>query len=132
MIPLIFSWLAMVSGLGVVYLVAKRMYLIRRTNETFHSNEPSIHMFVKPTIDYSAFRLVTGSRKLGHRLMVITLELLGKLLSLFKFIIIRLEHRFSKIVNSVRGKGSIGKRGSVSLFLKEIEEHKSGLRFTEK
>lgn len=122
----------MVSGLGVVYLVARRVYMLRQTSDTFHTDEPSIHMFVKPTIDYSAFRLVTGLKKLGHRLMVWGLEATAKLLSVFKFIVIKLEHRFSKVVNSVRGKGSIGKRGSVSIFLKEIEEHKSGLRFTEK
>jgi len=132
MIPLIFSWLAMVSGLGVVYLVAKRMYLLRRTSETFHADEPSIHMFVKPTIDYSAFRLVTGLKQASHWLAISGLELTGKLLTVFKFIVIKLEHRFSKVVNSVRGKGSIGKRGSVSIFLKEIEEHKNSLRFTEK
>lgn len=132
MLPLIFAWLAMVSGLGVVYLVAKRMYLLRQTGEIFHAHEPSIHVFVKPTIDYSAYRLVTGLKKLSHRLAVMVLELTGKSLSLFKFVVIRLEHRFSKVVNSVRGKGSIGKRGSVSIFLKEIEDHKNGLRFNEK
>lgn len=131
MLPLIFAWLAMVSGLAVVYLVAKRVYVLRRTEERFHTDELSIHVFVKPTIDYSAFRLVTGLKQLAHRLMVGSLELTGKFLSLLKFVVIKFEHRFSRVVNSVRGKGSLGKRGSVSVFLREIEDHKNGLRFNE-
>ena len=126
MIPYIFIWLLLVSGLSLVYLVTRRMLALQRGVGQFHFDEPSLHMFIKPTIDYSAFRLMAFLKFWWHRVTLLLLILGAKVISFIKFVILRVERRFGRVINSVKGKGPINKeRGSASLFLQELEGRKT-------
>ena len=126
MIPYIFIWLLLVSGLSLVYLVTRRMLSLQRGVGQFHFDEPSLHVFIKPTIDYSAFRLMIFLKFWWHKFTLLLLTLIAKAISFIKFVVLRLERRFGKVINSVKGKGPINReRGSASLFLQELESRKT-------
>lgn len=120
MLLYIFIWLALVSGLTAVYLLVKRAFVLRRTNHNFHTSEPSLHVFVKPTLDYSAFKFITWLKAWLRHASLHLLMLAAKGLSLVKYLVVKLEQKFAKVIRSVRGQGPTGKRGSVSLFLREV------------
>lgn len=124
MLPYIFIWLALVSGVTLFYFLTRRVIVLKRSSHNFHADEPSLHVFVKPTIDYSAFRLVTLVKHLLRRFSLHALTLMARGLSLLKYFVVRLEQKFAKIIKSVRGQGPMGKRGAVSLFLQEMGELK--------
>lgn len=130
MIAYILWWCLLVSGLSLAYFLLRRLWALRRGDSTFHLAEPSIHVFIKPTIDYSAFQLVIGVKVLFHRLSLYGLMLVGRGLSLMRYIVVRLEARFSRIINSVRGQSPLERRGRASVFLREIDEHKQALRLS--
>jgi hypothetical protein len=119
----IFTWLLAVSALSLSFFIGRRVLALRRGDNTFHLAEPSLHVFVKPTIDYSAFQLVNFTKLLIRRLIIYGLTLIGRLLSFLKYGLTRIERRFAGLINSVRGQGTINReRGSVSLFLRQIDE----------
>ena len=120
MLLYIFIWLAVVSGLSAFYLLLKRAFVLRRTAHHFHTHEPSLHVFVKPTLDYSAFKFITWLKAWLRHLSLHLLMLMVKALSLLKYFVVKLEQKFAKVIRSVRGQGPTGKRGSVSLFLREV------------
>lgn len=122
MLLYIFIWLALVTGLSALYLLVKRAVVLRRTNHNFHTAEPSLHVFVKPTLDYSAFKFITWLKVWLRHTSLQLLMLVAKGLAVVKYLVVKLEQRFAKVIRSVRGQGPTGKRGSVSLFLREVGE----------
>ncbi len=125
MLIYIFTWLLLVSGLSLIYLIVRRMVALRRGQGTFHSDEPSLHVFIKPTIDYSAFRLMTFLKFWWHRFTLVCLTFIAKAISFVKFVVLRVEKRFGKVINSVRGQGTLNsQRGAASIFLRELEGYK--------
>lgn len=60
----------------------------------------------------------------SHSLVVVSLLTGRRLAVAAKFIAIRFEHKFSRLINAVRGQGMITKKGSVSLFLTRLTEER--------
>ncbi len=88
----------------------------------------SIYSIVEPRIDTFAFYLVFFFKEIVRHIYLIILLIARKVISVLKFTSIRLERRFSRIINSVRGRGNLDNRGSASLFLQEIKEHQDRMR----
>ena len=66
---------------------------------------------------------IIGSRNLIKQIYILLILLGHQLVKFFKFFIIKVEKRFAKVVNQIKGKGEISQKGAVSLFLKEIKDH---------
>jgi hypothetical protein len=88
----------------------------------------SIYSVIGPRIDTFAFYLVFFFKEIIRHIYLIILLMTRKIISILKFTSIRLERRFSKVINSVRGRGNLDNRGSASLFLQEIKEHQDKIR----
>src|SRR6056297_2141682 len=118
--------LGVMLWLAVAIVLGYRWWQLRK-GESFKSRLP-LTPVVESWIDFLAFNIVTGARKL-FRYIYLSIILLGEeLIKLFKKIIIKIEKRFDRIVSQVKGRADISKKGSVSLFLKEIKEHQQNIK----
>ena len=115
---LIIGVIAYALALG---LLLRRQVLIKQGVN--FSLEPDLSSVVNPKIDSLAYYLVISSRELVRYSYVFLVLLIDHLLKWLKSLIIKIEKRFAKIVNQVKGKRQLGERGAVSLFLKEIKDH---------
>lgn len=67
-------------------------------------------------------------KQLGHYLYFYWLLVMRKLVVLARVILTLFERKFSLLIESVRGKGVIGKRGAVSLFLSSLSRNETNPR----
>jgi len=117
---------------GLVTLIGLVGVLLWRTIEIKRGGnfqvEQGLMTLVEPKVDKLAY-YVSASVVIAFKQFKILLILaLAKLIGLMRVVIVRLEKRFSKIVNQVKGKGEINQRGSVSLFLRQVKEHQDQIR----
>lgn len=113
----------LISGLilytAVIGTILWRMLAFRR-GVSFQP-QTSLSTVIDPQIDNLAYYLISGSRLLIKQIYILLILSGHNLIKFFKFLIIKIEKRFAKIVNQVKGKGEISQKGAVSLFLKEIK-----------
>lgn len=101
-------------------------YLRHQSSPPIPTN--SVYSIIEPQIDTFAFYLVFFFKEIIRHIYLFILLIARKFTSVLKFTSIRLERRFSKIINSVRGRGNLDNRGSASLFLREIKEYQDKIR----
>jgi hypothetical protein len=116
----IFTWIAFVSLGAVVSLVGWQVFALRRGWVSEHSHQP-LGSMIEPKVDRAAFTLATFVRAFAHFLSLKILVTIRTMLLISKYIITKVEKRFANIISTVKGRGVVTKKGSVSLFLKEIE-----------
>lgn len=75
-------------------------------------------------LDRFYFGFLLFFRHLVHHAYFYTLLILRRLTIIGRYLLVRVEKKFSRLIDSVRGKGVIRKRGSVSFFLQQIKDHK--------
>ncbi|MEX0919048.1 MAG: hypothetical protein WDZ85_03770 [Candidatus Paceibacterota bacterium] len=102
-------------------IVGWRLIEIRRG--AVFPRQPALWPMIDHWLDVLAFFIVTGSKSLLKQSYLILLIAGEKLIKLFKYLILRVERRFTRVVNQVKGRHDISKRGSASLFLREIKRH---------
>ena len=115
----------LISGL-VLYLLVIGVVLWRMLEFRRGISYPpsvSLSTVIEPQIDKLAYYLIIGSRNLIKQIYILLILLGHQLVKFFKFFIIKVEKRFAKVVNQIKGKGEISQKGAVSLFLKEIKDH---------
>lgn len=91
------------------------------------SDGSNVHALIEPVIDYLAFQFVLLCKDAGKRLTLFTLSLAREGATVLRRIAGKLEYQFSHLINLVKGRGIHNNRGSVSFFLREIDEYKRTL-----
>ena len=122
--------LFLIIGL-VIYLVILSVLLVRvrhiRRGEVYDVKS-GLSVVIEPKIDKLAYGVIVLAKetvRYGYILVVLVVE---KIIQLIKYLVIKMEKRFARIVNQVRGKGEITKPGAASLFLKEIKKHRDKVK----
>ncbi len=122
--------LFLIAGL-IAYLIVIILVLIRlikiRQGATY-AIQPSILSIVEPRVDKLAYYLVISSREVFHYGYILGLLLVERIIKLIKYFVLKVEKRFAKIVNQVKGRGEITKKGAASLFLREIKDHQDKIK----
>ena len=109
------SLIIFASGLAA-YLLVGQMKLVRRGEVTVSVTPALVSIFShRVNRFYHGFGFFF--KHLGHHGYFFSLLVMRRLVIVSKYILMRIEQRFSHLIESVRGKGVISKRGSVSLFL---------------
>ena len=62
--------------------------------------------------------------QLTHFVVFYSLLASRRVVIILRYLLVRVERRFSRLIDAIRGKGVIHKKGVVSLFLTKIEESK--------
>lgn len=119
----ILIWISALSFVAMISMVSLRVVAIRNGKVT-ELDQPSIHSVVQPKVDFTAFFFVVLCRDIFKYLSLHFLLFIHRTLSLLKLYTIKVEKRFSRIIDAVHGKGVEGKRGSVSIFLHDLQVHK--------
>ncbi len=114
----------------LVGMIAWQMFALRQ-GRVGYGHGPSLSAMIQPKIDHAAFHFSTFAGALLKRLSLLVLSGIRFLLVLSKQLISRLEKRFGRIINAVKGKGAVSKKGSVSLFLREVEQYRLEVRSAE-
>lgn len=121
-----FFILGLILYLLVLVVLLIRVVKIRQGG--VYNIEPGLMAVVEPKINKLAYYVVILSKEIVRYSYILLLLLVERIIKLTKLLVIKIEKRFSKVVNQVKGKGEINKRGSVSLFLKEIKDHKEKIK----
>ncbi len=116
----------LITYLGVLTVLVWRLMSIRRGGQ--YRLKPELWPVIEKKLDELAFYIVVGTKEIIKRAYVALVLAGEKLIKIFKHLIIKVEKRFSKIVNQVKGRNDISSRGSVSLFLKEIKDHQENIK----
>ncbi len=104
-------------------MVSQRLWALRAGRVTITAETP-LHHLLQEKIDLVAVVLVLACRDGLKYLSLRTLRFLSHLTSVLKMWVIRLEKKFSKIIDLIKGKNVTSRKGAISFFLKEIEDHK--------
>jgi hypothetical protein len=101
-----------------------------RRGRTIMSNHPTLVSIVLPQAErLYGFVFSWVAWTLHHTYLALLLA--GKqILAVSRRVITKVEKRFTKVISTVRGKGALHKRGSASLFLREIGDHQDQFRAT--
>lgn len=126
---LFFSLIVIIPGLALVYLFSKQAVGLKRGEIVAKGNSAAAHLLIEPIVDYLAFQFVIICREWGRRLTLLVLFVAREAMILGRRLFGRAEQRFAKLINLVKGRGvdTSNNRGSVSFFLREIDEHKKQL-----
>ncbi len=108
-------------------MVGTRLMAIRN-GKVVIIEQPTLFSFLQEKIDWVAVVFVLICRDSVKFLFLQTLSLLKKGASYIKILSIKLEKRFSRVIDLVHGKGAISKKGAVSFFLREIKDHNDKVR----
>lgn len=111
---------------GLIGVLGWRYFEIKK-GASYETGDSLISV-VEPKVDRIAYYIVASVSIAFRQLKILLILTIAKIMTVLKRVIIKLEKRFSKIVNQVKGKGEINQRGSVSLFLQEVKEHRDQIR----
>ncbi len=111
------------SLVALLAMIAWQAFALRQGHVEAGSSQ-SLSAVIQPKIDHAAFHFSTFAGAVLKRFSILLLSGIRVLLLLSKQLIIKLEKRFANIINAVKGKGPTSKKGSVSVFLREVEQYR--------
>ncbi len=123
MFNLILIWLILGSG-AVLFTSFSLRILALRQGQEFELTSSNLYRSSQLFFDHLAFNLVQAVRLVLARGFILLVNGSHRLISWARQGISRAEKHFAKIADMVNGKGKIPERGTVSLFLKEIDLRK--------
>ncbi|MCC6290886.1 hypothetical protein IT398_02375 [Candidatus Nomurabacteria bacterium] len=109
-----------VSALGISALLGFQLGRLEQRSELEAENYPALLHILQDKINRFYHGFSSFFKQLGHYLYFYSLLVLRRLVIWVRIILTLIEKRFSHLIESVRGKGVVGKRGAVSLFLADI------------
>lgn len=109
-----------VSALGIAALLGFQLGKLERGGESGARDYPVLLDILQGKVDLFYRGFSSFFKQLGHYLYFYSLLVLRRLVIWFRIILTLIERRFSHLIESVRGKGVVGKRGAVSIFLADI------------
>ncbi|MEI6494538.1 MAG: hypothetical protein WCO03_00565 [bacterium] len=119
---IILSVVAVASLLGMMGMVSLRLSSLRRGGVIAYGG-PSVFSIIQEQIDQAAYLLVVNVVKGMKFAYAESIIFLHKVITEIKHAIVAVEKKFAGLAESAHDRRGSGKRGSVSLFLKEIEDH---------
>jgi len=120
----IFAIVSIAAAAVVVSLLAWQIRSLRLSGVSIPDDTPSLVGTLGPKFDRFYFASVRFGRAFLHELSIYSLIAIHQLLLLSKTGFFRLEQRFSRLVNAVKGKKFIHKKGSVSVYLMNLKKEK--------
>lgn len=90
--------------------------------------QSTLFSVLQQKIDWVAIVFVLICRDALKYISLHTLMSLKKGASYLKIASIKVEKRFSRVIDMVHGKGAVSKKGAVSFFLREIKDHNDKVR----
>ena len=106
---------------GALVLVRKQQKLLR-DGVLLIENYPELTSIVQEKINSFYYGFAFFFKRLGHYIYFYTLLVMRRLVIWSRIVSILAEKRFSRLIDSVHGKGVVDKRGAVSLFLADISK----------
>ncbi|MBI2100092.1 MAG: hypothetical protein HYT48_01995 [Candidatus Vogelbacteria bacterium] len=114
-----------VLALGAIVLpVARQWWIIRRDVDGTAASEPDFATVLQRRLDKFYVDFANFFSHLGHYLYFYSLVIVRHLLIWSRFLLHKVEKKFSRLIDSVRGKGVLNHKGSVSIFLAQIKGDK--------
>ncbi len=113
-----------VVAAGVVAIMFGRQWRHLSAGRITVSSEGDFSAVIQSRLDRFYFGFADFFTQLGHQLYYWTLLGLRHLAIWFKILLHKTEKKFSRLIDSVRGKGVLNKKGSVSLFLAQLKQNK--------
>lgn len=110
--------ISLISFIALAVMVSFRVLQIRGGKT--YSITPTLYSIAEPKIEKALAGLMGIAQKIGHFISIHSLTFARNLLSLVKYVIIRIEKKFSRVINSVRGKEELRKNGEASDYFKQI------------
>lgn len=123
MFNLILIWLALGSFVALFVPVSLRILALRQGQE-FELTGSNFYRSSQLFFDHLAFNLVQAVRLILARAFILLVNWSHQFISWARKGISRAEKHFAKIADVVNGKGQLPERGTMSLFLKEIDLRK--------
>lgn len=116
--PLILLLLALFGATALIGFQFGRVV----SGEVQLSAYPDLSVIINRKIDHFHRAFALFFKHLGHNLFVLCLLVLRRLTRVSHTLALMAEHKFSRLIEMVRGKGTVvgGKRGSASLFLSSL------------
>ena len=119
-----FSIITILAAGAITLPLWRQWRIVRRTPEVVTSNESDFVAALERRLDQFYLDFAYFFSHLGHYLYYYTLVLMRHLLGWSRYLIYKIEKRFSRLIDSVRGRGVINHKGSVSLFLAKLKINK--------
>ena len=122
---MVYYILAIIALISLASLLAIFRYqIIINRGKKLNYNEFSHYAITNLAIDYLAFRIVRFFQILLKKFYIFSLHFVKNSVSTARYLIVKIERRFNRIVASSPRPEDIHKADKVSFFLKEIKEHK--------
>jgi len=117
--------LSFLSLAGLVWLLGQKIRENRKNNidHTQLDDYGVTHL----VIDYVAFKIVHFCKETLSKIYLFSLFFTRNILSVVRYVVFRVEKKFSSVAESAKEKKAIHKEGPVSFFLQEIKEHKENV-----
>ena len=112
--------LTAISALGIAALLGFQFGKLNQNSRLDAENYPVLAYILQDKANRFYCGFSSFFKQLGHHLYFYSLLVLRRLVIWFRIILTLIEKRFSNLIESVRGKGVVGKRGAVSIFLADI------------
>ena len=112
-----------VSATSLLLLLRQQVALVRR-GEVAPVEPVSLPELVLRRIDWAYFHFALAFKQVVHYSYFYFLVTIRRVLVVVRFLLVRVERKCARLIDSVRGRGVLNKRGAVSLFLSEIKPHK--------
>jgi hypothetical protein len=118
----ILIWISVLSFFVISTMIGTRLLAIRG-GKIAVLEQPTLFSFLQEKIDWMAVLFVLIFREGLKFVSLHTLLSIKKGVSHLKVASIKVEKRFSRVIDLVHGKGAVSKKGAVSFFLREIKDH---------
>lgn len=119
-----FAIVTLMAAAAAALLLGQQIKMIRANGSAAPLEPPRLIEFFGAKFDGFYFAAARFARGLLHELYIFSLVTIHLLLVLFKLGLSRLEHRFSRLVNAVKGRSFIRKKGAISVFLMNLKKEK--------
>ncbi len=125
---ILYFWLGGIAlaGLGMLGLLSAQISYLRRS-EIVDRPAVSLTQLAQARIDRWYFAFAFFFRQARHYSYLYTLIAIRRGLLIFRYLLTRVERRFARLIDSVRGRQLLHSGAPVSLFLAQIKDHKESV-----
>lgn len=118
----ILALVCLASLVGFVVILFRQVKINRQNNLDYHrlDNFESTSL----ALDFLAFKIVHWCRLLASRVYAFSLHFIRNSISLFRYLLVKVERRFNHWVAGLPEANTVHKSDKMSFFLKEIKDHK--------
>ena len=121
---IIFMVVAAAAFLGGLGLFLWQYRQLKINGHEFADKPITLGNLLQKKIDQWYYLFGFFFKQVVHYAYFYFLIILRRVVIIVRYILVRVERRFSKIIDSISGKGTFHKKGAVSVFLTQISESK--------